>query len=79
MLRAEPDVRDFYPERVGYWGVGYTSPTYHYYLENFLSLIDGERVINCSGGGFLYGNSVACMELEEWISNVSSHAIGSGS
>lgn len=67
ILKNEPNIDELYPMRVGYWGVGYTSATYHWYLENFLSLLDGERIINCSGGGFLLGKNVACMEIEEWI------------
>jgi hypothetical protein len=71
MLKHEPDVHDFYPVRNGHWGVGYTSPTYHFYLQNFLDLLDGDTVVNCSGGGFLRGPDVQCMEIEEWMTSVS--------
>ncbi|MFA4987660.1 MAG: 6-hydroxymethylpterin diphosphokinase MptE-like protein [Candidatus Brocadiia bacterium] len=67
MLKAEPDVHDFYPVRNGHWGAGYTSPTYAWYMQNFLDLLDGERVVNCSGGGLLQGPGVECMEVEEWL------------
>lgn len=68
MLKAEENVHDFYPVRNGHWGAGFTSPTYEFYRQNFMDLLDGERVTNCSGGGLLVGDNVDCMELEEWLS-----------
>jgi hypothetical protein len=67
MLKHESDVHDFYPVVNGHWGVGFTSPTYAWYLQNFLDLLDGDKVVNCSGGGFLQGDNVHCCEIEEWI------------
>lgn len=71
MLKHEPDVHDFYPVRNGHWGAGYTSPTYYFYLQNFLELLDGDRVVNCSGGGLLRGDGVECMGVEEWLKSFS--------
>ena len=71
MLKDEPNVHDFYPVRNGHWGAGYTSPTYAWYMQNFLDLLDGDIVVNCSGGGFLRGPGVDCMEIEEWLKSCS--------
>ena len=71
MLKDETDVHDLYPVRNGHWGAGYTSPTYAWYMQNFLDLLDGDSVVNCSGGGFLRGPGVECMDVEKWIAEVS--------
>lgn len=71
LLKDEPNIEEFYPARSGFWGNGFTSPTYEFYLRNFLDLTEGERIINCSGGGFLQGPNVTCMEIEEWMTSVS--------
>lgn len=70
IVKDEPNVEELYPRRRGHWGDGYTSPTYAWYMQNFLDLMDGESIINCSGGGFLQGPNVKCCELEEWLESI---------
>lgn len=70
ILKNETDVHDFYPVVNGHWGAGFTSPTYAWYMQNFLDLLDGDKVVNCSGGGFLQGSGVECMELETWLQSL---------
>ena len=73
VLKDRPNVIDYYPARVGHWGPCYTSPTYAWYMQNFLDLLDaaGARVTNCSEGGFLCGERVDCMRLDEWLESCS--------
>jgi len=71
LLKGDPNALELYPERMGHWNAGFTSPTYAWYMQNFLDLLDGERVTNCSGGGFLVGANVDCMEIEEWLASCS--------
>lgn len=54
-----------YPQHGDY----YTSPTYWWYRQNFLELLDAAdaTVTNCSGTGLLDGERVRRMELEEWL------------
>lgn len=69
MLKDTPNVHDLYPYENGHWSAAFTSPTYHWYRQNFLDLLKANdmTVTNCSGGGLLYGENVTCMELEEWL------------
>jgi len=69
MLKG-PNVHEYYPRMKGHWNEGFTSPTYYFYLRNFLDLID-EKVVNCSGAGFLQGPNIVCCELEEWLKSFS--------
>lgn len=71
LLKHEENVHDFYPVRNGHWGAGFTSPTYAWYLQNFLDLLGDDTIVNCSGGGFLQGDNVRCCEVEEWMMSVS--------
>lgn len=66
MLGGNPAM---YPRRMGHWGECFTDPTYAWYLQNFLDLLESAdaRIVNCSGGGCLQGERVRCMELEDWI------------
>jgi hypothetical protein len=68
-----PMLRDTlaYSVESGHWGDAIASPTYTYYRDNFLSLLEGNaaRVTNCTGGGLLCGDSVDCMELEQWLAS----------
>jgi hypothetical protein len=61
---GDPDLYPQFPER-GY----YSSPTYFWYRQNFLDLLEAAdaRVTNCSGAGLLYGDRVDEMELETWL------------
>jgi hypothetical protein len=69
MLKAEPNIEEFYPRENGFWGAAYTDPTYHWYRNNFLQLLKNNdaRVMNCSGAGLLQGPGVLCCELEQWL------------
>lgn len=71
LLKDEIRVQDFYPWHIGHWGPCYASPTYHWYLGNFLDLLEASdsRVTNCSGHGLLQGKRVDCMELEQWLAS----------
>lgn len=61
---GDPELYPQFPER-GY----YSSPTYWWYRQNFLDLLEAAdaRVTNCSGAGLLYGDRIEEMRLEEWI------------
>lgn len=67
MLKGE-GVEDFYPKKKGFWGECIASPTYAFYLQNFLDLLkaSGSTVTNCTEGGLLQGPGVECMSLESW-------------
>lgn len=69
MLKQYENIAEFYPHFSGYWGEAYTDPTYWWYRENFLDLLNANkaRVINCSGEGLLFGPHVGCMDLEQWL------------
>ena len=58
-----------YPRRKGHWGDSYTDPTYAFYMQNFLDLLEANnaRVTNCSSGGIFCGERVDCKTLEEWF------------
>lgn len=73
LLKHHEHVEEYYPMKQGFWGEAYTSPTYWWYRQNFLDLLEANdlRVTNCSEGGLLYGDRVNCMELEKWIASVS--------
>jgi hypothetical protein len=65
---GDPDLYPQFPER-GY----YSSPTYFWYRQNFLDLLEAAdaRVTNCSGAGLLYGDRVDEMGLETWLKSSS--------
>lgn len=71
MLKNEPNVHDLYPWMNGHWGAGFTSPTYYWYMQNFLDLLNANdmHVTNCSGEGLLRGDNVTCCEIEEWMTS----------
>ena len=66
MLGGDPAM---YPRRAGAWGEAYTDPTYAWYLQNFLDLLDAADayITNCSGAGLLTGKRVMCTDLESWL------------
>lgn len=49
--------------------VYYTDPTYHWYRENFLSLLEASdsTIFNCSGSGTLVGERVNCIPVDDFI------------
>jgi len=65
---CDPMLYPGFPER-GY----YTSPTYWWYRQNMLDLLDAAdaTITNCSGAGLLYGERVREMKLEEWLASSS--------
>lgn len=69
LLKDKPDVEDFYPKMLGVWGECYTSPTYFWYRQNFLDLLEAAdaRITNCTEGGLLFGDRVDCKSLESWL------------
>lgn len=69
LLKDKPDVQDFYPKMLGVWGECYTSPTYWWYRQNFLDLLEAAdaRITNCTEGGLLFGDRVDCTSLESWL------------
>ena len=69
LLKDKENIKQYFPHRAGYWGVGYTDPTYAWYKENLCDLMknnDG-RITNCSEGGFLTGFRVAYKRLDQWL------------
>jgi hypothetical protein len=65
---GDPDLYPQFPER-GY----YSSPTYWWYRQNMLDLLEAAdaRITNCSGAGLLYGDRVDEMSLEAWLKSSS--------
>ena len=61
---GDPDLYPKFPER-GY----YSSPTYWWYRQNMLDLLEAAqaRITNCSGAGLLYGERVGEINLEQWL------------
>lgn len=51
----------------------FTSPTYYWYRQNMLDLLDAAdaTITNCSEGGLLDGERVKRMKLEEWLASSS--------
>lgn len=49
--------------------VFYTDPTYYWYRRNFLDLATkvSARTINCTEGGVLFGEGVACATLDDFL------------
>jgi len=64
-LKDRPDVGELFP-RMGEW---YTDPTYYWYRQNLLDLVEasGTTLINCTGGGTLVGDNIKVMDIEEWL------------
>ena len=62
-----------YPTREGAWGEAFTDPTYAWYLQNFLDLLEAADayVTNCSGAGLLTGKRVMCTDIESWLASSS--------
>ena len=58
-----------YPQHGDY----YTSPTYWWYRQNFIDLLEAAdaTVTNCSGAGLLDSERVIRMELEQWLKSCS--------
>lgn len=73
LLKDNQDVEDFYPAVKGAWGECYTSPTYWWYRQNFLDLLEAAdaRITNCTEGGILFGPRVDCRSLDEWLASSS--------
>lgn len=68
IVNGDPDM---FPVRKGFWGDCMASPTYWWYRQNFLDLLENNdlRVTNCSGGGLLCGDRVDCMDLDTWLAS----------
>jgi hypothetical protein len=49
----------------------YTDPTYYWYRQNLLDLVNGSNSIlyNCTGAGTLFGLGIECCEIEDFIKN----------
>ena len=66
-LKDRPDIGELFPE----FGFGdfYTDPTYYWYRQNLLDLVQasGSTLINCTGAGTLYGPGIKVMDIEEWL------------
>ena len=67
---GEENIDQYFPEFI-YPQTGecfYTDPTYDWYRNNMLDLIEasGSTVFNCTGGGTLTGPGVKCIEIEEF-------------
>ena len=74
MLRERENPEDYYPWEESVWGKFYTDPTYCWYRQNLLDLLEAGdgKITNCTEGGLLYGKHVATMRLEEWLKSSSS-------
>lgn len=70
MLKGDPEM---YPRMRGFWGEHFTDPTYYWYRQNFLDLLEAAdaQVTNCSEAGLLYGERVNCMGLDKWLASCS--------
>jgi hypothetical protein len=67
---GEDNIQDFFPEFT-YPGTGerfYTDPTYFWYRQNMLDLVNASsaKVYNCTGGGTLVGDGIECIEIEDF-------------
>lgn len=67
MLKGDPEM--YLWENTPY-GRYFTDPTYFWYRQNLLDLLEANdlSLTNCTGAGMLYGKNVINMELEQWLS-----------
>jgi hypothetical protein len=70
MVKGDPEM--YHWEDTPY-GRFYTDPTYFWYRQNLLDLLEANntQITNCTGAGMLYGKNVINMELEEWLKSSS--------
>ena len=47
----------------------YTDPTYYWYRQNLLDLVNGSKSIlyNCTEAGTLFGPGIECLDVEDFI------------
>jgi hypothetical protein len=71
MVNGNPEM--YHWEETPY-GRFYTDPTYYWYRQNLLDLLEANnmKLTNCTGAGMLYGRNVINMELEDWLKSSSS-------
>ena len=69
MLKGRENYQDYYPQEASVWGKFYTDPTYYWYRQNLLDLLEAGNgeITNCTEGGLLYGNRVKTATLEQWL------------
>jgi hypothetical protein len=70
MLKGDPEM--YLWEDTPY-GRYFTDPTYAWYRQNLLDLLEANdlSLTNCTGAGMLYGPNVVNMELEDWLKSSS--------
>ena len=72
MLKHKDGVQDYYPECDGVDGrKWFSDPTYTFYREALLSLMDGEPMTNCTEGGTLIAPNIKSMGLDAWLKSLS--------
>jgi hypothetical protein len=66
MVKGNPEM--YHWEETPY-GQFYTDPTYYWYRQNLLDLLEANnmKLTNCTGAGMLYGKNIINMELEDWL------------
>ncbi len=66
MLKGNPDM--YHWEETPY-GRFYTDPTYYWYRQNLLDLLEANQcqITNCTEAGILYGRNIVNMSLEDWL------------
>ena len=69
MLKDKGEIDKYYPREMTIWGEFYTDPTYFWYRQNLLDLLEnGDGYItNATEGGLLYGSRVKTARLTQWL------------
>lgn len=73
MLKGNENPEDFYPRFQGHWGEAYTDPTYYFYRQALLDMLEANdgTITNCTEGGLLIGDRVICKDLDKWLKSSS--------
>ena len=69
MVKGNPEM---YHWEMTPYGQFYTDPTYYWYRQNLLDLLEANQcqITNCTEAGMLYGKNVKNQKLEDWLKSL---------